>query len=103
MSNIDDIFAFGAQQQTEAYNRIAAYKEKQAAHELLIAQLGHDAAQLALQHSKQMLRPTMLLRPHLGRDGDFWVASHGECHGRGLTPDLACQDFDATYMGQQNG
>lgn len=101
MSEIDNIFAFAAQQQTEAYNRIAAYKEKQAAHELLMAQIQHETVQLAQQHVKQTLRPSLLLRPHLSRDGDTWVASHGECQGRGSSPELAYQDFDAIYMGQK--
>jgi len=100
MSEIDNIFAFGAQQQTEAYNRIAAYKEKQAAHELLTAQIQHETIQLAQQHAKQMLRPSVLFRPQLSRDGDMWVATYGECQGRGPTPDLAYQDFDAHYMGK---
>lgn len=100
--SVEDIFAFGAQQQTEAYNRIAAYKEKQAAHELQMAQLAHEAAQLALLHAKQMLRPSLLMRPHLSQDGDEWVASHGDCQGRGPTPDLAHQNFDVIYLGREN-
>jgi hypothetical protein len=102
MSDIDNIFAFAAQQQTEMYNRIAAYKEKQAAHELLTAQVAHESAQLAQQHTKQMLRPSIMMRPHLSRDGDDWVASHGECQGRGPSPELAYQDFDAVYMGKKS-
>jgi hypothetical protein len=100
MSEIDNIFAFGAQQQTEAYNRIAAYKEKQAAHELLMAQTAHENVQLLLQHTQQNLRPSIMMHVQITRDGDKWVASHGECQGRGLTPDLACQDFDAKWMGK---
>lgn len=100
MSEIDNIFAFGAQQQTEAFNRIAAYKEKQAAHELLIAQAAHENVKLILQHTHQNLRPSILMRAQITRDGDQWVASHGECQGRGPTPDLACQDFDAKWTGK---
>ena len=100
MSEIDNIFAFGAQQQTEAYNRIAAYKEKQAAHELLVAQAAHENIQLMLQHTHQNLRPSTLIHVQITRDGDQWVASHGECQGRGPTPDLACQDFDAKWTGK---
>jgi len=100
MSQIDDIFAFGAQQQTEAYNRIAAYKEKQAAHELLIAQTAHENVQLMLQHTAQNLRPSLLMRVQIKRDGDEWVASYGECEGRGPTPDLASQDFDLKWTGK---
>lgn len=102
MSEIDNIFTFGAQQQTEAYNRIAAYKEKQAAHELLTAQLMHENAQLSLAHTKQALRPCMMIRPILTQDGDEWVASHGDCRGRGPTPDLAAQDFDAKWTGKDD-
>jgi len=100
MSEIDNIFAFGAQQQCEAYNRIAAYKEKQAAHELLTAQIMHENAQLSLAHTKQALRPSLMIRSMLTRDGDEWVITHGECQGRGPTPDLAAQDFDAKWMGK---
>lgn len=100
MSQIDDIFTFAAQQQTEAYNRIVAYKEKQAAHELLIAQAAHENVQLMLQHTAQNLRPSLLMRAQVKRDGDEWVASHGECAGRGPTPDLACQDFDSKWTGK---
>lgn len=100
MSQVDDIFAFGAQQQTEAYSRIAAYKEKQAAHDLLIAQAAHENVQLMLQHTHQNLRPSILMRVQVARDGDQWVASHGECRGQGPTPDLACQDFDAKWTGK---
>jgi len=99
-SQIDGIFAFGAQQQCEAYNRIAAYKEKQAAHELLIAQAAHENVQLMVLHTKQNLRPSILIRALITRDGDEWVASHGECQGRGPTPDLAYQDFDAKWTGK---
>ena len=99
-SQIDNIFAFGAQQQCEAYNRIAAYKEKQAAHELLIAQAAHENVQLMVLHTKQNLRPSILVRALVTRDGDEWVASHGECQGRGPTPDLAYQDFDAKWTGK---
>lgn len=99
-SQIDNIFTFGAQQQCEAYNRIAAYKEKQAAHELLIAQAAHENVQLMLLHTKQNLRPSILMRALIARDGDEWVASHGECQGRGPTPDLAYQDFDAKWTGK---
>ncbi len=101
MSQIDNIFAFGAQQQTEAYNRIAAYKEKQASHELLIAQAAHENVQLMVQHTKQNLRPSILMRAQVAHDGDKWVVSHGECHGQGPTPDLACQDFDAKWTGRE--
>ena len=98
---IDDMFAFGAQQQVEAWNRIAAYKEKQAAHELLVAQNMHETSQLALSHAKQSLRPSLIVRPLLRRNGEEWIAAHGECEGRGLTPDLAYQDFDSSWMGRQ--
>ena len=99
-SQIDNIFAFGAQQQTEAYNRIAAYKEKQAAHELLIAQAAHENVQLLLSHTQQNLRPSILMRIQITRDGDHWVAAYGECKGMGPTPDLACQDFDTKWIGK---
>lgn len=99
-SQIDNIFAFGAQQQCEAYNRIAAYKEKQAAHELLIAQAAHENVQLMVLHTKQNLRPSILVRALVTRDGDEWVASHGECQGRGPTPDFACRDFDTKWTGK---
>lgn len=102
MANIDDIFAFGAQQQTEAYNRICAYKEKQAAHELLIAQISHENIQLVLQHTKQMLRPSITIRPTIISDEDEWVTSFGDCHGRGPSPDLAYQDFDINWVGKKN-
>lgn len=102
MAQIDDIFAFGAQQQTEAYNRIAAYKEKQAAHELLTSQILHENAQLLLKHTQQALRPSLMIRPVVTRDSDGgWVASHGECQGRGPTPDLAYQAFDEAWVGKQ--
>lgn len=101
MSQIDNIFAFGAQQQTEAYNRIAAYKEKQAAHELLMSQVAHENVQLMLQHTKQNLRPSIMLRPILTQDGDQWVAAHSDCKGRGPTPELAYQDFDAKWTGKE--
>ncbi len=101
MSEIDNIFAFGAQQQTEAYNRIAAYKEKQAAHELLISQLMHENAQLSLKHTQLALRPSLMIRPAITRDpGGDWVASHGDCQGRGPTPELAYQAFDAAWVGK---
>jgi hypothetical protein len=99
-NDIDNIFAFAAQQQTECYNRIAAYKEKEAAHALLVAKIMHENAQLSLKHTQQALRPTMMLRPNLVREGDEWVASHYEVQGRGPTPDLACQAFDAAWMGR---
>lgn len=102
MADVDDIFTFGAQQQCEAYNRIAAYKEKQAAHELLTAQVLHEKAQLALTHTKQILRPSLIVRPSLAKDGDDWIASHGACKGCGLTPDLAFQDFDVNWVGKKN-
>jgi len=101
MSNIDDIFAFSAQQQCEAYNRISAYKEKQAAHELLIAQAAHENVQLIVQHTKQNLRPSVLMRVQVSRDGDGWVATHGECQGHGPSPDSACQDFDTKWSGRE--
>jgi hypothetical protein len=101
MSNIDNIFAFAAQQQTEAYNRIAAYKEKQAAHELLTAQIQHENAQLMLQHTKQILRPSIMLRPLLTQEDNEWVATHADCKGRGPTPDLAYQDFDVNWVGKK--
>ncbi len=100
MNQIDNIFAFGAQQQTEAYNRISAYKEKQAAHELLIAQAAHENVQLVVQHTKQNLRPCVMMRVQVSRDGDEWVATHGECQGRGSSPDSACQDFDGKWLGK---
>lgn len=100
MSQIDDIFAFGAQQQTEAYNRIAAYKEKEAAHQLLCAQAAHENVQLMLQHTTQNLRPSILMRAQITQDGDHWVATYGECQGHGQTPDLACQDFDMKWTGK---
>jgi len=100
MSEIDNIFSFGAQQQCESYNRIAAYKEKQAAHELLIAQAAHENVQLMLQHTHQNLQPSILMRAQITRDGDEWVASYGECQGRGPSPDLACQDFDTKWTGK---
>jgi hypothetical protein len=101
MGQIDDIFAFSAKQQTEAYNRIAAYKEKQAAHELLIAQIMHENAQLSLKHTQQALRPSIMIRPTITRDpSGEWIASHGDCQGRGPTPDLAYQAFDAVWVGK---
>lgn len=102
MTDVDNIFTFAAQQQSEVYSRIAAYKEKQAAHELLTAQVLHKNAQFTLTHAKQILRPSLIIRPLLTKDGDDWIASHGACRGCGLTPDLAFQDFDATWVGKKN-
>lgn len=100
MPDIDNIFTFAAQQQTEAYNRIAAYKEKQAAHELLTAQIAHANAELLQKQALQYLRPCIMLKPVVTRDGDEWAARHGEVEGRGPTPDLAYQAFDAAWMGK---
>ena len=100
MSEIDNIFAFAAQQQTEAYNRIAAYNEKQSAHELLAAQIAHENIQLMQKQALQYLRPCIMLKPIVTRDGDEWVARHGDVEGRGPTPDLAYQAFDAAWMGK---
>ena len=68
--DIDNIFAFGAQQQVEMYNRIASYKEKQAAHEMLASKVLHENSQLALRHTIQAMRPTMMLRPLVARSDD---------------------------------
>ncbi len=100
MGDIDNIFAFAAQQQTEAYNRIVAYKEKQAAHELLTAQLAHENVQLMQKQALQYLRPCIMIKPVVVRDGNGWVARHGEVEGHGPTPDLAYQAFDAAWMGK---
>ena len=100
MSNIDDIFSFAAHQQTEAYSRIAAYKEKQAAHELLTAQAAHEEVQLKLKYSHQILRPSLMVRPVVTFDGEEWIATYGDCRGHGLTPDLAFQAFDTTWVGK---
>ena len=100
MDNIDNMFAFGAQQQTEAWNRIAAYKEKQAAHELLTAQAAHENMQLQLKHTHQILRPSLMVRPIVTFDGEKWTATHGDCQGHGLTPDLAFQAFDTVWVGK---
>jgi len=99
---IEEIFAFAAQQQVEMYNRIAAYKEKEAAHQLLTAQIIHKNAQQAAQHTKQIGRPSLLIRPTLTIDGEEWVATHGACQGRGPTPDLAYQDFDSQWVGKES-
>lgn len=99
--DIDNIFAFGAQQQVEMYNRIASYKEKQAAHEMLASKVLHENSQLALRHTIQAMRPTMMLRPLVARSDDGgWTATYGECQGSGPTPDLACQDFDIQWTGK---
>lgn len=100
-TNIDDIFAFGAQQQVDCYNRIAGYKEKEAAHAMLVAKIMHENAQLSLKHTQQALRPTMMLRPELTREGDMWIASYHDVRGTGPTPDIACQDFDAIWTGRK--
>jgi len=62
-----------------------------------------EAARLRRQLANEMLRPCMILRPSLGRDGNKWCALYGTnlmegVAGFGDSPQQAYQDFDAEWQ-----
>lgn len=101
MSMIDGIFAHAAQQQTAMYNRIAEYEEARALNDLLISKQALENVGLVKRQFEQQLRPAVMLKPIITREGDEWVASYGDVQARGLTPDLAYSAFDAAWVGRQ--
>lgn len=48
-----------------------------------------------------ILRPTTTMRPELRRDGDEWTATFGDLVARGPTPETACLQFDAIWLGKE--
>ena len=98
MSLADNIFAQAAQQQVGLYNRIAEYKEQEATYDLVTAKQTYENTLLIKRNIEQQGRPTAVLRPMVTRDGNEWVAAYYECQGRGPTPELACQSFDAAWL-----
>jgi hypothetical protein len=98
MSLVDNIFAQAAQQQVALYNRVAEYKEQEAAYDLLRAKEMAGNATLMKKQLELQLRPSIVLKPALSREGTDWVAIYGDCEGRGPTPELAFQSFDAMWL-----
>jgi hypothetical protein len=96
--SLADKIAQAAQQQTELLNQIAEYRKAEAAYSLLAAEQIHKNILLIKRNIEQQARPTLMLRPMVIRDGEEWVASYYECQGRGPTPELACQSFDAAWL-----
>ena len=49
----------------------------------------------------EMIRPSVLFRPILTKDGNAWLAMYGDlptgCVGCGDTPQLAMEDFDRNF------
>jgi hypothetical protein len=61
-----------------------------------------NAAYAAQQADEARMRPSVLYRPALMRDGNAWCALYGEniqigCCGYGASPEDAMVDFDAKW------
>ncbi len=57
---------------------------------------------------EEMLRPSVLYRPTLTRDGDMYCALYGEdlqegCAGFGKSPQAAMHDFDSNFGRNMGG
>lgn len=101
MSLIDGVFAHAAQNQVAMYNRIAEYEEARALNDFLVSKQALENVGLVKRQFEQQLRPSIILRPVITREGDEWVASYGDLEARGPTPDLAYLAFDAAWVGRQ--
>ncbi len=106
MSTIENTFLLAAHEQCAHYNRVAEFKEQEAAWEVLAAKLAHERAEIDKQTAElnkrqveNWLRPSVVLRPDLSYDGDEFVARHGACVASGPTPELAYQAFDRAWIG----
>lgn len=56
----------------------------------------------------EMTRPSVLFRPKVFPDGDYWCALYGEnlqdgVAGFGPTPELACREFDIEWTHRKAG
>jgi len=72
-----------------ADRELATTKAAKTTHEKLIHQ------------SNNMFRPTAMMRPEITRLDGEWQAGYGEVIGMGPSPELACQDFDRIWLGQE--
>lgn len=69
-----------------------------------ILQCKLDAACTDQERAEENMRPFMLLKPQMFKDGDKWCALYGEnlqdgVAGFGDTPDEASRAFDAAWKG----
>jgi hypothetical protein len=68
----------------------------------------NDAADLRLDTAKEMMRPFMLLKPSVLKDGNKWCALYGDnlqdgVAGFGDTPEQAAIQFDIEWLNARCG
>lgn len=73
-----------------------------------VLQLEGETADNDYRASIERMRPFMLLKPKLSKDGDMWCCLYGEdiqegVAGFGKSPDLASRDFDRAWYEQLPG
>jgi len=87
-------------QETEASWKMLTAKHEceRAQDEKLASARTHERLE---QQASTILRPTNTMRPELTYEGETWTATFGDLVARGPTPETACQQFDALWLGKE--